>query len=121
MALGMEFDPYEHNIKAKYRDRLQYIADYMQANPSVNALVEGYADRVVGTGSARVKVDPDASMMISQLRAQKVVDYLVDDLGVARSRLQTESYGREGRVTYGTTLDTQQENRRVNIILIYPK
>ncbi|MDT8453485.1 MAG: OmpA family protein [Gammaproteobacteria bacterium] len=121
MALELEFDPYKHEIKSKYRSGLDHVAEYMKANPSVVAVVEGHADRVVGTGAARTKVDAETSMKISQNRAQSVVNYLVNELGIAKSRLNIASYGQTDRVTYGTTLDAQQENRRVNIILIYPK
>jgi OOP family OmpA-OmpF porin len=121
MAMEMEFDPYKHEIQPKYRTGLMHVANYMKDNPSVTAMVEGYAGRVVGTGAERTKVDPETAMKISQLRAQSVVNYLVDKLGIARSRLYIESHGQTGRITYGTTLDAQQENRRVNIVLIYKK
>lgn len=121
LAMELKFDPYQHTIKPKYHDRLAYVAKYMNANPSVNALVEGFADRVVGTGAARTKVSAETSMKVSQQRAQSVVDYLVDNLGVDRSRLTLASHGQTGRTTYGSTLGQQQENRRVNIIMIYPK
>lgn len=121
MAMELKFDPNKHEVLPKYRTGLVHVANYMKANPSVNAVVQGYADRVVGTGSTRVQVDAETSMKVSQQRAQSVVDYLVDKLGIARSRLDIASYGQTGRVTYSTTLDAQQENRRVNIILIYAK
>jgi OmpA-OmpF porin, OOP family len=120
MALNINFDPYKHTIQSKYRAGLAHVANYMKANRSVTAMIEGYADRVVGTGTARTKVDPRMAMKISQQRAQSVVNYL-NQLGIARSRLSIASYGQTGRVTYGTTLYAQQENRRVNIIFIYPK
>lgn len=121
MALELEFDPYKHKIKPKYRAGLMHVAEYMKANPSVVAMVEGHADSVVGTGAARTKVGAETSMKVSQLRAQTVVNYLVDELGIEQSRLNIASYGQTGRVTYGTSLDAQQQNRRVNIIFIYPK
>ena len=119
LAMELEFDPNRHVIQPKYRAGLVHVAKYMKANPSVTAVVQGYADRVVGTGAAKTKVSSETSMKISQNRAQSVVNYLVDELGIARSRLHTASYGQTGRVTYGTTLDAQQQNRRVNIIFIY--
>lgn len=121
MAMELEFDPYKHEIKSKYREGLAHVAVYMKANPSVNAVVEGHAGKVVGTGATRTKVDADTSMNISQSRAQSVVKYLVTEHGITKSRLTIASYGQVDRVTYGTTLDAQQENRRVNIILVYPK
>jgi OOP family OmpA-OmpF porin len=121
MAMELEFDPYKHEIKSKYRTGLDHVAAFMKANPSVVAMVEGHAGRVVGTGAARTKVDAETSMRVSQNRAQSVVNYLVTDPGIAKSRLTIAAYGQTDRITYGTTLDAQQENRRVNIIFIYPK
>jgi OOP family OmpA-OmpF porin len=93
----------------------------MKANPSVTATVEGHAGKYLGVGHDKVRVNPKLAMDISKLRAQKVVDYLVDKGGIARSRLSTEAYGQTEQVAYGTTLDGQAENRRVNIIINYRK
>jgi OmpA-OmpF porin, OOP family len=117
MAMELEFDPYKDNIKPEYRDELRKVADFMKANPSVTATVEGHAGKYVGTQT----VTPELAMEISQRRAQNVVNYLVNNLGIARSRLSTEAFGQSQRVAYGTTLEGQQENRRVNIIFKYAK
>jgi OOP family OmpA-OmpF porin len=50
-----------------------------------------------------------------------VVAYLVDNFGIDRSRLNAEGFGKTRRFAYNTTLEGQQENRRVNIIINYPK
>ena len=121
MALEMEFDPYKSNIEPKYYDELAHVAKFMKANPSVTATVEAHAGKYLGTGADKIKVDPEISMNVSQLRAKNVVDYLVEKEGISSSRLFIAAYGQTGRVTYGTTLDEQQENRRVNIILNYAK
>jgi OOP family OmpA-OmpF porin len=60
------------------------------------------------------------SMQISQRRAESVVNYLVDNFGVARSRLSAVGFGRTRRFAYNTSAEGQQENRRVNIIFDYP-
>jgi OOP family OmpA-OmpF porin len=121
MAMELEFDPYKANIEPQYLDGLRQIADYMKANPTVNATVEGHASKYLGTGADKVKTDPGVDMQVAQQRAQSVVDHLVNNLGISRSRLSTASYGNMGRVNYGTTLEGQQENRRVNIVFTYPK
>jgi OOP family OmpA-OmpF porin len=121
MAMEMEFDENKAEIKPQYRDELAQVANFMKANPSVTATVEGHSDKYLGTGTDQTKIDPDESMKLSELRAQNVVDYLADKLGIARSRLSAEAYGDTGRITYDTSLETQQENRRVNIIINYPK
>ncbi|MGB4344359.1 MAG: OmpA family protein [Moraxellaceae bacterium] len=117
MALEMDFDPYSAEIDPAYRDQLRSIAKFIKENPSVNASVEGHAGKYVGNTS----VTAEEAMTISKRRAESVVNHLVDKLGVPRSRLSAEGYGQTRRVTYGTTLEDQQENRRVNIILTYKK
>lgn len=115
MALEMEFDPYKNDIKPEYRAELQKVADFLKANPTVTATMEGHADKVAGN----VPVTPKVSMDVSQRRAQAVVNYLADELGVSRSRLSTAAFGQTRLVDYGTTLEGQQDNRRVNIVFNY--
>jgi OmpA-OmpF porin, OOP family len=119
MAMELGFDTGKSNIGPEYLDGLRQVADFMKANPSVTATVEGHADKYLGTGSDREKLNAGVQMQLSQDRAQNVVNYLVDNQGISRSRLSTESYGETGRVAYDTTLQGQEENRRVNIIVNY--
>lgn len=116
MALEMDFDPYKSDIDPQYRDDLKEVANFMKANPAVTAVVEGHASKYVG----KTQISADQAMDISQRRAQKVLDYLVDKEGISRSRLSTEAFGKTRRVAYGTSLEGQMENRRVNIIFNYP-
>ena len=55
-------------------------------------------------------------MKISQQRAQNVVNYLVDNFGIDRSRLTAEGFGQTRRFSYNP-----QDNRRVNVIIEYPR
>lgn len=119
MALELEFDPFKATVEPKHHSDLREVADFMKANPTVTATVEGHAGRFVGLGTKEKAISPDVAMEVSQKRAQNVVNYLVDILGVTRSRLSTAQFGQTRRITYGTTLDEQQENRRVNIIFNY--
>jgi OOP family OmpA-OmpF porin len=50
-----------------------------------------------------------------------VVDYLVYNFGIARSRLSAEGFGATRRFAYNTSAEGQRENRRVNIIFDFPK
>lgn len=117
IAMEMEFDPKSAEILPAYRDQLRAVATFMKANPAINASVEGH-DSMRG-GNA--KIIPGDALAVSQRRAQAVVDHLANNLGINRSRLSAEGYGQTRRIAYGTTLENQQENRRVNIIFIYKK
>jgi OOP family OmpA-OmpF porin len=121
MAMEIEFDPFKSDISPVYFEELAKVAKFMKANPTVVAKVEGHANRFVGLGKERVRVTPALAIEVSEQRAQNVVNYLVEKHGIDRSRLTTSNLGQTNRVSYGTTLDGQQENRRVNIIFDYGK
>ena len=113
MALLIEFDRNEAAIKPQYHDDLRRLGNFLKANPTVTATVEGHTGNLQATEALALE--------ISQRRAQAVVNYLVDNLGIARSRLSAEGFGKTRRIAYNTSLEGQQENRRVNVIINYPK
>lgn len=120
MALEIEFDPYKHAILPSSRDEMRKLADFLKAHPLTNAVVEGHGGKFVGLGDDQTVIPPDVAMTVSKERAQAVVDYLVTEFGIARSRLAAQGYGQTRRVAYGTTLEGQEANRRINVIIQYP-
>jgi OOP family OmpA-OmpF porin len=113
MALLIEFDRNQSEVKSEYDSDLRKVANFLKAHPDVTATVEGHTGNLQGT--------TEMTMEISRRRAQNVVDYLVDNFGIARSRLAAEGFGETRRFAYNTSLEGQQENRRVNIIFNYAK
>jgi len=113
MALQIEFDQNRAELKPEYSADLSKVAYLMKANPLITATVEGHTGNLQAT--------PELAMEISRQRAKNVVNALVDDFGIARSRLAVEGFGETRRIAYNTSLEGQQENRRVNIIFTYPK
>jgi OmpA-OmpF porin, OOP family len=112
MAMELEFDRNSAVVKPQYREELRKVANFLKANPKVVAAVEGHTGNLQAT--------PKQAMEISQRRAQNVVNYLVTNFGVEKSRLTAEGFGQTRRFAYNTSLEGQQENRRVNIILDFP-
>jgi OOP family OmpA-OmpF porin len=113
MALAIEFDQNKADVKSEYDDSLTKVARFLKANPAVTATVEGHTGNLQGT--------PALAMEISRRRAQNVVDYLVFHLGIDPARLSAEGFGKSRPFAYNTSLDGAQENRRVNIIINYPR
>jgi OOP family OmpA-OmpF porin len=111
MALLIEFDRNQSNVGPQYRGELARVAGFLAANPSTTATVEGHTGNLQAT--------PEEAMVISQQRAQQVVDYLVENFSIARSRLTAEGFGQTRRSGYNTTVEGQQDNRRVNVIINY--
>jgi OOP family OmpA-OmpF porin len=112
MAMELEFDRNSAAVRPQYREELRKVANFMKANPKVTATVEGHTGNLQTTKTL--------AMEISQRRAQNVVNYLVTEFTVARSRLTAEGFGQTRRFAYNTSIEGRQENRRVNIILDFP-
>jgi OOP family OmpA-OmpF porin len=112
MAMEMEFDANSANIRQQDREQLRKVANFMKANPRVNATVEGHTSNQQGTAAQ--------AMQLSVRRAESVVNALAN-LGVDRTRLSVAGFGETRRFAYNTSVEGQQENRRVNIILDFPK
>lgn len=111
LAMELEFATNGSTIDPKYHDQLASIGKYLQTNPQLTATLEGHTDNA----------SPDMAEKISRVRAQSVADYLVTEFGISRSRLTVEGFGGTRRETYNVTASERQENRRVNIIIGYPK
>jgi len=112
IAALVEFDANSVTVKDEYHADLEKAANYLRDNPNVTAHVEGHAADLTST---------DKAQQISERRAANVVDYLVKKFNIERSRLTAEGFGKTRRVAYNTTEEGKQQNRRVNIVLSYPK
>ena len=113
MALYIDFDRNKDEVKPEYDGQLCKVADFLKANPTVTAWVEGHTGNLQAT--------PKLAMEISKRRAVRVVDYLVGHFGIDRSRLTASGWGDNWRYAYNTSAEGVRENRRVNIIINYPK
>lgn len=113
MGMLVEFDINSANVKPEYHSELAKIAKFLKENKTVTATVEGH--------TANLQTTPALAQEISLKRAQNVVDYLVTNEGIERSRLTAEGFGKTRRYSYNTSTAGQQDNRRVNIIFAYPK
>ena len=112
MAMDMEFDINSADVRPQYREELRRVANFMKANPRVTASVEGHTSNQQGSR--------EQALQLSLERADNVVNALTN-LGVDRTRLFAEGFGATRRFAYNTSAEGQQENRRVNIILDFPK
>ena len=108
MTLVIDFDSGKADIKPQYNDAIAQVADYMKQYPSTTALIEGHTDNV---GS------PQGNMKLSQQRAENVVNYLVENFGIDRSRLSAKGYGDTRRISYDDTAEGRQKNRRIDAVI----
>jgi len=113
MGMLIEFDVNSATVKPQYDAELAKFGKFLKENKTVTAIVEGH--------TANLQTTAALAQEISLKRAQNVVDYLVKNEGIERSRLTAEGFGKTRRHSYNTSAAGQQDNRRVNIIFAYPK
>lgn len=116
MALRIEYERNGADISADYFGELNRVGKFLNENTHVTAWVESHAENTVPATAAKV----------SQLRAQKVVDYLVEKAGVSRSRLSTASRLSTENIDFyrhypqSFNQAEYQSSRRVSIVINYP-
>ncbi|ABQ28476.1 OmpA family protein [Geotalea uraniireducens] len=108
MLLQVEFDTGKADIKPQYREEIAKVGDYMKKYPTTTAAIEGHTDNVGGS---------EYNMKLSQERAENVVNYLVENFGIERSRLSAKGYGFTRRIAYNNTAEGRQKNRRINAVI----
>lgn len=110
--LDIQFEVDKDENQREEKERLGVLGTFLTKYPDTTAVIEGHTDNVV---------PEEHDMALSQHRAQNVVNYLVDKFGTARSQISVEDSGWNRRFAYNTTAEGRPENRRVNIIINYPK
>lgn len=80
----------------------------MKKYPTTTAVVEGHTDNV---GNA------DYNLGLSKRRAEAVVNYLVANYGIDRSRLSAAGYGMSRPLADNASDEGRQKNRRVEAII----
>jgi len=108
VSLNMEFDTGKADIKPQYNNEIAKVGEFMTQYPTTTAVIEGHTDNV---GSS------DFNMKLSKQRADNVVDYLVKNFGIDKSRLEAKGYGYTRRIAYNSTAEGRQKNRRINAII----
>ncbi|PIP79714.1 MAG: hypothetical protein COW84_08870 [Gammaproteobacteria bacterium CG22_combo_CG10-13_8_21_14_all_40_8] len=91
-------------ISSSYHDEIKKIADFMTLYPSTSAVITGYTD---SSGSV------DYNKMLSQKRANSVMQYLVTKFSIAQSRLSAVGKGPVDPIADNKTAEGRAKNRRV--------
>lgn len=104
ITLHGEFDIDRALIRPADVNEIAQVGEFMQKYPTTTAVIEGHSDDV---GSAEHNLD------LSRRRAEAVVNYLVANYNIDRSRLSARGYGNSHPVVDNTSDDARQKNRRV--------
>ena len=99
-AIYFDFDKYA--IKPEFRDALKRNAEWLQQNPGAKVVVEGNTDE---------RGTYEYNMALGQRRADAAAKYLTD-LGIAKDRVGTVSFGEEKPVCTEKTEACWGKNRR---------
>ncbi len=107
--LGSVYFPYDrYVILPKYRDNQAHILahfKYMQAHPQAHAVLQGNCD---ARGSR------EYNLALGQKRAEVVMKAL-EKMGIAASRMEAVSYGKEHPRAQGSSQAAWAENRRTDV------
>jgi OOP family OmpA-OmpF porin len=108
MGLKVEFATDSAEIEPRYDEEINKVGAYMKMYPTTSAVIEGHTDSMG---------DAEHNMKLSQRRAESVVNYLAEKLGIERSRLSAKGYGATRRIAYEDTPEGRQKNRRINAVI----
>lgn len=89
------------------------LATVLAQNPDINVMVEGHTDDVPYRPNGQLRDNPD----LSAKRATTVVRLLLENKGIAPSRIIAAGRGESLPVASGKTSEARAKNRRTEIIL----
>ena len=107
LAEGANFETGSAILSEDAAARLSTVTAILLANPSTVVTVEGHTDD---------QGDADANQILSEQRAQAVVDYLTAG-GVGAERLQAIGYGEERPIADNDTEEGRAINRRIEFVV----
>ena len=108
IALNVEFDTDKAVVKDKYRNEIKKVADFMKTYPNTTAVIEGHTDNVDTA---------EYNQKLSDVRANSVRQYLIDNFGIKASRLTAVGYGLTKPIASNNTEEGRQKNRRVQAVI----
>lgn len=111
ISVNLTFAPGSAVLRPKEKEALNTLAITL-SDPSFNPYkfrIEGHTD-TVGT--------PDSNKTLSQQRAQAVVDYLVQQCGIDRQRLEPVGMGEDGLLVNTPDQTSDPRNRRVLVVTV---
>jgi OmpA-OmpF porin, OOP family len=103
IALDVQFDTGKAVVKPAYNAEIGRVAAFLKEYPAVTGTIEGHTDNV---GSR------DMNVKLSQRRADAVLNYLVENFGIERSRLKAIGYGPDRPLVGNETAAGRAKNRR---------
>ncbi len=95
------------------KEAIKKVGEVLQKNTDINVLIEGHTDNVPYQGRGEVKDNWDLSV----LRANSIVKILLENKGIAPSRVTAAGRGEYAPIVANDTKENKAKNRRTEIIL----
>lgn len=108
VTLHTEFDVDKAEIRPQYHDEIAKVGNFMKQYQTTTAVIEGHTDNVG---------DGEYNKGLSLRRAESIVNHLVENYGIDRSRLSAAGYGMTKPVADNSTEAGRQANRRIEAII----
>ena len=113
MPGGALFEYDRADLRVEAIEQLRKLAALIHKNPGATFSIEGHTDSFG---------DAAYNMRLSEERAQAVKEWLVANVGVPASQIETRGFGSTRLLVPGTgTPEEQQMNRRVEIVIHTPR
>lgn len=108
ITLQGEFDVDKAEIRPQNVEEVAKVGKFMKKYPTTTAVIEGHTDNVG---------DPKYNLDLSMKRAESVINYLVENFGIDRSRLTAMGFGSSMPIADNATEAGKQANRRIEAII----
>lgn len=108
LTLHINFDSDKAEIKPEFKGELDKAAAFVRGNPDAPyILLAGHTDSVG---------DDNYNQGLSERRAEAVRQALIENYGIAASKLKARGYGESQPVADNATEDGRYQNRRVEVV-----
>lgn len=108
VSLNVNFATNSADVINDSVDDIKEVAEFLRSYPETTVVIEGHTD---SSGAAAY------NKVLSQRRAEAVVKILVEQLGVANSRVTAVGYGQERPLVANDTAANKAKNRRVTAVV----
>jgi len=106
---GVYFDFNKATIKPESRPALEDASKILKDNPTIRVEIQGHTDS---------KGSDEYNLTLSDKRAWAVVNYLVQNFGIAMNRLTAKGYGEARPIATNDTDSGRALNRRVEFVIL---
>jgi len=102
--LLVKFDHNKAEIKSEFDREIESMANFLKAHPNLSLTIEGHASSL---GSNQY------NKILSQQRADAIINELISAHGILAKRLSAVGYGEESLLNTANTAAAHAENRRI--------